>query len=34
MTRNGLAAAVLAVLADNTAGGQVYSVTADPAEAA
>ena len=34
MTRNGLAAAVLAVLADAGSSGQVYSVTADPAEAA
>ena len=34
MTRNGLAAAVLAVLADAGSSGQVYSVTGDPAEAA
>ena len=34
MTRNGLAAAVLAVLNDAGSSSQVYSVTADPAEAA
>ena len=34
MTRNGLAAAVLAVLADAGSSGQVYSVTGDPSEAA
>ena len=34
MTRNGLAAAVLAVLNDAGSSSQVYSVTGDPAEAA